>query len=78
MSQFDYEKKLSRLMVPEVVSALGNVRERRGRQSLYAAVNLPRFRLHPYAATGAASSMCFASNSSGLRSPSAECIRVLL
>lgn len=37
MSQFDYEKKLSRLMVPEVVSALGNVRERRGRQSLYAA-----------------------------------------
>ena len=32
MAQFDYDKKLRQLMVPEVVSALGNVRERRGRQ----------------------------------------------
>lgn len=37
MAQFDYDRKLRQLMVPEVVSALGNVRERRGRQSLYAA-----------------------------------------
>ena len=37
MAQLDYDKKLRQLMVPEVVSALGNVRERRGRQSLYAA-----------------------------------------
>lgn len=43
-----------------------------------APVNLPRFRLHPYAALGAASSVCLASNSSGLRFPSAECIRTLL
>lgn len=42
------------------------------------ALNLPRFRLHPYAALGAASSVCPASNSSGLRLPSAECIRTLL
>lgn len=34
-SQFDYRKSLSRLMIPEVVSALGNVREHRGRQALY-------------------------------------------
>jgi Fic family protein len=35
MAQFDYEGVLQSLMVPEVVSALGNVRERRGRQELY-------------------------------------------
>ena len=35
--QFDYRDKLSRLMTPEVVSAVGNVREHRGRQQLYAA-----------------------------------------
>ena len=35
--QFDYSKKLSRLMSPEIMSALGNVREHRGRQSLYIA-----------------------------------------
>lgn len=35
--QFDYDRKLSRLMLPEVVAALGNVREHRGRQSLYVA-----------------------------------------
>lgn len=37
MAQFDYSKKLSRLMCPEIMSALGNVREHRGRQSLYIA-----------------------------------------
>ncbi len=37
MAQFDYNKKLSRLMSPEVMAALGNVREHRGRQSLYIA-----------------------------------------
>ncbi len=37
MTQFDYGKKLSQLMNPEVVAALGNVREHRGRQSLYIA-----------------------------------------
>ena len=37
MAQFDYDKKLSRLMSPEIMAALGNVREHRGRQSLYTA-----------------------------------------
>ena len=41
-------------------------------------MNLPRFRLHPYAAVLAAPSICLASNSSGLRLPSAEWIRTLL
>ena len=35
MAQFEYEKILASLMTPEVMSALGNVRERRGRQELY-------------------------------------------
>ena len=35
--QSDYRDKLSRLMTPEVMSAVGNVREHRGRQQLYAA-----------------------------------------
>ena len=35
MEQFDYESVLPRLMTPEVMSALGNVREHRGRQALY-------------------------------------------
>ena len=35
MTQFDYDKKLSRLMTPEVVAALGSIREHRGKQSLY-------------------------------------------
>ena len=35
MAQFEYGKILNRLMTPEVVSALGNVREHRGRQELY-------------------------------------------
>lgn len=30
--QSDYRDKLSRLMTPEVMSAVGNVREHRGRQ----------------------------------------------
>lgn len=37
MAQLDYDKKLSRLMKPEIMAALGNVREHRGRQSLYIA-----------------------------------------
>ena len=42
-------------------------------------LNLPRFRLHPYAAFPAASSGQLAlSNSSGLRYPSAECVQTLL
>ena len=35
MAQFDYGKSLPKLMTPEVMSALGNVREHRGRQALY-------------------------------------------
>ena len=35
MAQFEYGKVLNRLMTPEVVSALGSVREHRGRQELY-------------------------------------------
>lgn len=35
MAQFEYEKILNCLITPEVVSALGNVREHRGRQELY-------------------------------------------
>lgn len=35
MAQFDYEKALPKLMTPEVMSALGNVREHRGKQALY-------------------------------------------
>lgn len=35
MTQFDYEKSLPKLMTPEVMSALGNVREHRGKQALY-------------------------------------------
>lgn len=37
MAPFDYSKKLPRLMSPEIISALGNVREHRGKQSLYLA-----------------------------------------
>ena len=37
MAQLSYDKKLSQLMRPEVIAALGNVREHRGRQSLYIA-----------------------------------------
>ena len=35
MAQFDYEGVLQNLITPEVVSALGNVREHRGKQELY-------------------------------------------
>lgn len=35
MAQFDHEGVLQNLMTPEVVSALGNVREHRGKQELY-------------------------------------------
>lgn len=37
MAQFDYRRTLQRLMTPEVMSALGNVREHRGKQALYLA-----------------------------------------
>lgn len=37
MGQFDYSGVLAGLMVPKVVSALGDVREHRGRQGLYEA-----------------------------------------
>lgn len=37
VTQFNYSKILSQLMIPEVVAALGNVREHRGKQSLYIA-----------------------------------------
>ena len=33
--QFEYGKVLQRLMMPGVVSAIGDVREHRGRQELY-------------------------------------------
>ena len=35
MAQFEYGEILDSLMTPDVVSALGNVREHRGRQELY-------------------------------------------
>ncbi len=38
MDQFDYNKIIPTLMVPEVVSSLGNIREHRGKQALYAAI----------------------------------------
>ena len=43
-------------------------------------LNLPRFRLHPYAAIGwrSSSGQLARSNSSGLRYPSAECVLTLL
>ena len=41
-------------------------------------LNLPRFRLHPYAAFRAAPSRCLAPDSAGLRFPGAEWIPTLL
>lgn len=43
-------------------------------------LNLPRFRLHPYAAIGwrSSSGQLARSNSSGLRYPSPECVLTLL
>lgn len=38
MTLFEYEEHLSRLMVPEVVSTLGSIREYRGKQDAYAAL----------------------------------------
>lgn len=37
MSQFEYQEQLSKLLVPEVISAIGDMREHRGRQALYEA-----------------------------------------
>ena len=33
--QFEYDRILPRLMTPKVMAALGDVRERKGRQALY-------------------------------------------
>ena len=52
--------------------------EKRSRDQGELNLNLPRFRLHPYAAFRAAPSRCLASNSAGLRFPSAEWILTLL
>lgn len=37
MAQFDYSRKLSTLMSPEIMSSIGDMREHRGRQALYEA-----------------------------------------
>lgn len=37
MAQFDYSTALSRLMVPEIMAAIGDIREYRGKQALYEA-----------------------------------------
>lgn len=54
--------------------------EKAGATRRLAHVNLPRFRLHPYAAIGwrSSSGQLARSNSSGLRYPSAECVLTLL
>ena len=38
MEQFDYGKILPTLMIPEIVSSLGAVREHRGKQRLYTVI----------------------------------------
>ncbi len=43
MAQFDYGKILPRLMTPEVMAALGHIREYRGRQELYLATKPDAF-----------------------------------
>lgn len=35
MAQFDYTKKLAQLMTPEIMAAMGDMREHRGKQELY-------------------------------------------
>ena len=54
--------------------------DRRCWRKLNLNLNLPRFRLHPYAAIGwrSSSGQLARSNSSGLRYPSAECVLTLL
>ena len=43
MTQFDFNRALASLMTPEVVSALGNIRELKGRTSLLSAAHPNRF-----------------------------------
>lgn len=43
MAQFDYEKTLAKLMVPEVVSALGNIRELKGKTTSLSSSNPETF-----------------------------------
>ncbi len=43
MSQFDYSRVLSGLMTPEGVSALGNIRERKGKPSLLSSTHPDHF-----------------------------------
>ena len=43
MAQFEYEKTLDALMIPEVVSALGDIRELRGRTASLSATNPETF-----------------------------------
>ena len=43
MTQFDYNRALSSLMTPEVVSALGNIREHKGKTSLLSIAHPDRF-----------------------------------
>ena len=39
VAQFDYTRQLARLMTPEIMNALGDMREQRGKQNLYAATH---------------------------------------
>lgn len=39
MEQFDYGRKLSELMTPEIMAAVGDMREHRGKQALYEATH---------------------------------------
>lgn len=43
MAQFEYEKTLDMLMIPEVVSALGDIRELKGKTALLSALNPETF-----------------------------------
>lgn len=43
MAQFDYNRALSSLMTPEVVSALGDIRERKGKTSLLSSTHPDHF-----------------------------------
>ncbi|MEE1477591.1 MAG: hypothetical protein UF030_01520, partial [Eggerthellaceae bacterium] len=43
MAQFEYEKTLDMLMIPEVVSALGDIRELKGKTASLSALNPETF-----------------------------------
>ena len=38
MAQFEYDRILRQLMTPQIVSALGSIREQKGKQSIYSAI----------------------------------------